>query len=314
MKFISLFLLIFTAFTGYSQDQLFKKDNTKIDVKVLEISPNEIKYKLFTYQDGPTIIISKSDVALIIYQNGTHEAFSTPTPQAQQPVIIYRENITLRREAQYRNMDSIRTVRYNELTSTKNLVSFNMLEPLNGSIGISYLREFAHGLFHVYVPVSVGVANPYFNQVGSNIFGINNGNYYVSNFTFKRKTIESGIGLHVQTSGKRAVTYFVGPYAGIAQFTGSYDAGYNNYNGNYQGPAVPYNFIMNRYTIMIDNGLLIRVHKNLNLLFLAGIGYHSDTYITNDPKTTNNYGHNYSNTSVFPINSFKLGMSIGYRF
>ncbi len=321
MKFVALFALIFIAFAGISQDQLFKKDNAKLEVKVLEINPNEIKYKLFTYQDGPTIIILKSDVAMIIYQNGTHEVFNTPAPQIQQPVIIYREDLGLRRETLRHTMDSVKRARFNELIVTKNLISFNLLEPFNGSIGVSYLREFAHNLFHVYVPVSVGVATPYFNQTQNTIFGgYSDYNGNVSEYVYSKKTIEAGLGLHFQTSGKRAVTHFIGPYIGMAQFTGSYNSNYydpnNNNGGSYQPPVkTPHDFVMNRYTIMIDNGILIRAHKNLNMMLLAGIGYHSDTYTSNDPKNFNTgNGYNYSNTSNFPINSFKLGMSIGYRF
>ncbi len=90
MRYIVLFLAFFSAVGAFAQDQLFKKDNSKTDVKILEVTPNEIKYKLFTYQDGPTITVLKSEVALIIYQNGTHETFNTPPPAAQsQPVLIY---------------------------------------------------------------------------------------------------------------------------------------------------------------------------------------------------------------------------------
>ena len=62
--------MLFIGGNLFSQDQLFKKDNTKVDVKILEINPTEIKYKLFNDEDGPTIRVLKSDVALIIYKNG----------------------------------------------------------------------------------------------------------------------------------------------------------------------------------------------------------------------------------------------------
>ena len=318
MKTLALCLLVFSAFCSYSQDQLFKKDNTKIEVKILEINPTEIKYKLFTYQDGPTIIIAKSDVALIIYQNGSHEAFSSPAPAQQvQPMIVYAEDINRRRSVQRQNMDSIKEARFKELTLTKNLISLNMMEPLNGNIGISYLREFANGLFHVYVPVSVGVSEPMFNQPGNTIFG-SYGNYsYISEYKYDRKTFETGIGFHIQTSGKRAVTHFIGPYFGIGQFTGSFKSYLYDPNGyGYQQTSSTNYFTMNRYTFMLDNGVLFRIHKNFNMMLLAGIGYHSDDYITNNPKNytyNNNYYFN-SNFSNFPINSLKLGFSLGYRF
>lgn len=318
MKTLALFLLIFSAFCSYSQDQLFKRDNTKLEVKILEINPTEIKYKLFTYQDGPTIIIAKSEVALIIYQNGTHETFNVTAPAQQaQPMIIYAEDITKRRMARRQNADSLKEARFKELILTKNLISLNMMEPLNGSIGISYLREFANGLFHVYVPVSVGVSEPMFNQPGNTIFGSYSNYSNVSEYKYDRKTFETGIGFHIHTSGKRAVTHFIGPYFGIGQFNGSYKAYlYDPNNYGYQQPSTINYFTMNRYTFMLDNGVLFRIHKNFNIMLVAGIGYHSDDYISNNPKNYSySNGYYYSSTFTdFPINSIKLGFSLGYRF
>lgn len=318
MRYIVFFLAFFGAASAFSQDQLFKKDNSKTAVKVLEITPTEIKYKLFTYQDGPTITVLKSDVALIIYQNGTHETFNVPATQTQ-PVIVYRDELSRSRAMQRRHDDSLKRVNYRNATSTKNLVSLSLLEPLNGSFGVSYLREFADGLFHVYVPVSVGFSQPYFNQLNNTVFGSPFNSYNgVDNFRFKRKTFEGGVGCHIHTSGKRIVTHFIGPYIGISQFTGGYDA-YTYYPNpyGYGQPSqtfVPRNFVMNRYTFMLDNGFLFRLHKNFNMLLLAGFGYHTDDYLAGNPKgyTYNGYRNYYSND--FPINSFKLNLSVGYRF
>ncbi len=76
MKYLSILCALFIGGNLISQDQLFKKDNTKIEVKILEINPTEIKYKLFNYEDGPIITVLKSDVALIIYKNGMHEVIT----------------------------------------------------------------------------------------------------------------------------------------------------------------------------------------------------------------------------------------------
>ncbi|NTW34093.1 MAG: DUF4190 domain-containing protein [Bacteroidetes bacterium] len=51
--------------------------NTRVEIlaKVLEITPDEIKYKRCNNLNGPTIIIKKSDVFIIKYPNGTIEYF-----------------------------------------------------------------------------------------------------------------------------------------------------------------------------------------------------------------------------------------------
>ena len=44
-----------------------------MQVKIVEVSKTEIKYKKFNYQDGPTFVIPKTDVLLIRYENGENE-------------------------------------------------------------------------------------------------------------------------------------------------------------------------------------------------------------------------------------------------
>jgi hypothetical protein len=317
MKHIVLSLAFFTTICAFAQDQLFKKDNSKTAVKVLEVTPGEVKYKLFTYQDGPTITVPKSEVALIIYQDGTHETFPAPALQPQQPVLVYKDELTRNRSAKKRYADSLKLVKYREVTSTKNLISLNLLDLANGSVGISYLREFANGKFHVYAPLSVGVSEPYFNQPDHTVFGSVYNENGVRDFKFNRKTIEAGLGIHLHSSPKKSVTHVIGPYIGISQYTGSYE-----YSTEGPGRITVFksnSFVMNRYTFMLDNGILFRVHKNFNMLLLAGLGYRSDDFVANHPK---NYMYSTGSSGdifdvlirKFPINSVKLNLSLGYRF
>lgn len=318
----NLLTLIFIALVGcsFAQDQLFKKDNTKIEVKILEINQNEIKYKLFTYQDGPTISILKKDVALIIYQNGVHEVLNAPTeaavPVNATPMIVYNSTPSTRI-----NRDSIEKAAFDDLVSNKNLVSLNIMDPLNGSFSLNYIREFANNYLHVYVPVSVGFSAPYFSQAVNTLFSGNNYNSYynnynylmVSDFRYTNKTYEAGLGLHFQSSGKHAVTHFVGPYVGTSQFTGTYSITESIYDPNYGYYATQTrssSFTLKRVNVMLDNGVLFRVTKSFNIMLLASFGYHIDTFSAVDDLTK---AYNY-NKNQFPINAFKFGLSFGYRF
>ena len=322
MKKFLFYAFISFSTIGYAQDQLLKKDNSKIEVKILEINQKEIKYKLFTYQDGPTIIIAKKEVALIIYQNGLHEIINA-TPEiavAEQPVVVYNNSYSYRPTVRV-NQDSIDKTIFKELVSTKNLISFNAIEPMNGSFGVNYIREFAHNYLHVYVPVSVGFTNPYFTQLTNGMFNTNNNNYNyynygnyttVTNYKFTNKTYEAGLGIHFQTSGKHVVTHFVGPYFGIAEFKGSYDETTTTYDAlnNFTSTTnLSQQFTMERVYVMLDNGILIRATKNFNIMMMAGLGYRTDTYKGNDPTKSYNFGK-----SQLPINAFKFGLSFGYRF
>lgn len=314
--FLALFFL--STFMGLAQDQLFKKDNTKFEVKVLEINETEVKYKLFNYQDGPTIIINKKDVALIIYQNGNHEVFSTPqTTETKTVAIIQTTPTSVNTEAAKTN-----TLNTEALLTTKNLISFNLLEPMNGTFSISYLRELLNNYVNVYLPVSAGFSTPFLNQSMESSFNPHYYNYdNISNFTFSRKVGEIGLGIHFQTSGKKQVTHFVGPYFSFAQYSGTFDEYfyYNDpYTGYYSNQTIQHAFVMNRYYFMINNGVLFRITKHFNMTMMAALGYSNNEFIANDPRSFRTYynypGYYPTRNSIFPINAFKFNLSMGYRF
>lgn len=79
MNYSFSYLILFLFFTAnlFCQDVLVKNDSSKIEVKLLEVRPSEIKYKLFNYQDGPDIIIRRSEIAYVIYSNSVKEVFKT---------------------------------------------------------------------------------------------------------------------------------------------------------------------------------------------------------------------------------------------
>ena len=308
MKYNICILLLMSVYLGISQDQLFKKDNAKLEVKILEINQTEIKYKMFNYLDGPTIIISKSEVALIIYQNGTHEAIITKP----EPNIIY-ENQNPNSTQTKLDKDKLKLEEFINLTSTKNLVSVNVMDPLNGTFSLSYLREFANNNANLYIPVSVGFTEPFMNQSSVNTFYSPN-RYNISDYKFSRKTFEIGLGIHFQTSGKRAVTHFIGPYIAIAQFTGTYNEITSNNNTSYTYLVTEHTFVLNRTFLMLNNGILFRVTKNFNIMINAAFGIKKNIYVSNNPEKYYNSSNSYIYPSTFPISAFKLGLSFGYRF
>lgn len=60
----------------FGQDLIITNSKEELKTKVIEIDELFVKYKKFDFQDGPTYSIKKSDVFLIIYSNGTREAFN----------------------------------------------------------------------------------------------------------------------------------------------------------------------------------------------------------------------------------------------
>ena len=61
--------------SAYAQDIIKTKAGKDIAAKVLEISDEEVTYKMFDNQEGPTIRISADKLNKIIFENGSEYAF-----------------------------------------------------------------------------------------------------------------------------------------------------------------------------------------------------------------------------------------------
>ena len=76
MKTIKILIIALLFGTHlFSQDTLYTTEGKMIAGKVLEVTPDEIKYKQASNLDGPTYVINKSDVVLIEYKNGVKDIF-----------------------------------------------------------------------------------------------------------------------------------------------------------------------------------------------------------------------------------------------
>ncbi|SEI42359.1 hypothetical protein SAMN04487995_0599 [Dyadobacter koreensis] len=78
MKKLSLLTfvgLIFSQVALHAQDMINQKDGVQIKAKVLEVTVDEVKYKKFDFQDGPTYSKKKAELSGITYSNGEEEIF-----------------------------------------------------------------------------------------------------------------------------------------------------------------------------------------------------------------------------------------------
>ena len=73
---IILTMLSLAALNVAAQDVVVKKDGSTILAKVLEVNRDNIKYKKFSNQNGPTYTINLSDVMSVNYENGEKEDFN----------------------------------------------------------------------------------------------------------------------------------------------------------------------------------------------------------------------------------------------
>ncbi|KAA9339318.1 PQQ-binding-like beta-propeller repeat protein [Hymenobacter busanensis] len=65
-----------------AQDVIIKNDKSELSTKVVEITDEHIKYRLFDFQDGPIYNIRKAEVWMIIYEKGRREKFNVSEPAA----------------------------------------------------------------------------------------------------------------------------------------------------------------------------------------------------------------------------------------
>jgi tetratricopeptide (TPR) repeat protein len=72
------FVLMGFPSESLAQDKIYKTDRTIVLSKVLKISDSEIEYKKFSNLNGPSYMLSKSEVTTIQYENGEIESFSQP--------------------------------------------------------------------------------------------------------------------------------------------------------------------------------------------------------------------------------------------
>lgn len=313
-RFVFILMLLWTT-RSIAQDQLFKKDNSKLEVKVLEVTPNEVKYKLKSNPDGPLYVVNKSEVALLIYANGEHETFPENKPKTEiiyTPVSPFARMDSLRAQRKRENLEQFKNV-----TKNKNVVFLNSLALLNGTASFSYLREFANGLFSIHVPISASFAEPNLQ----NSLGFTSNYYYsnVYNYRITHKAFDAGLGIYFHTSGKHAVTHFIGPLIRFAQYNGTFSAA--NYTNDPWGNPQPtftddkHAFVLNESYAMINNGILFRITPTFNMMLHAAIGTTIDHhFIANDPKNFYSpyYNTYYNNNSGAPV--FNLGLNVGYRF
>ncbi len=76
-KYYLLVLAVFLYGTTLGQDKVYKKGGEIIDAKVIELGTDEVKYKLFNDQNGPTYSLDKDRIIKIVYENGRIESYQS---------------------------------------------------------------------------------------------------------------------------------------------------------------------------------------------------------------------------------------------
>ena len=79
------FLSLLMGVPSFAQDIIRTKTGKDISAKVLEINDDEVSYKMFDNQEGPTIRIGTDKLYKIIFENGSEYAFVEEKPSHNLP-------------------------------------------------------------------------------------------------------------------------------------------------------------------------------------------------------------------------------------
>lgn len=86
-RLVLIIALICIAGITKAQDVIVKKDKTEIQALVIRVDDENIEYKKWNNQSGPTFVISVNKVALIQYRNGDIDRFDDIPSITQQTTV-----------------------------------------------------------------------------------------------------------------------------------------------------------------------------------------------------------------------------------
>lgn len=72
--YLLLFFISITAATN-AQDKIYKKGGEIVEVRIIEVGTDEIKYRVFNDQSGPMYSLDKDRIIKVIYENGRVETY-----------------------------------------------------------------------------------------------------------------------------------------------------------------------------------------------------------------------------------------------
>lgn len=80
-RFSSILVLLCIAVSLFATDIIILKNSTRIDAVIQEVSQSEVKYKKASSPNGPSFILSTSEIVSIVYDNGEVQTFDNNSQQ-----------------------------------------------------------------------------------------------------------------------------------------------------------------------------------------------------------------------------------------
>ena len=120
-KIITLLVFIVCVAMLSAQDIIITKDSKRIEAKIIEVTPTTVKYKKWSYQDGPDILEAKSNIAAIMWGNGEVEAFSVEEV-VEKPKVEEKQEVVVEEELKKEKGENVATTKEVKVTTDKNTV------------------------------------------------------------------------------------------------------------------------------------------------------------------------------------------------
>lgn len=179
MKTILTSLLLLALSTGMkAQDTIFRKDGVKVIAKVLEVGPEEVRYKNAANPDGPLYVVRLYEIDRIAYPGGTEDVFGKKK----------RSNYA----------DPSVPVR-------KNTITMNAFDLMFGIVTLDYERNLNNKNLSLDISASSGVNS--WNKDSRAYTNTDNIVYYSSN-----KPFSSALSLNIFSNGQdKPYNFFLGP-------------------------------------------------------------------------------------------------------
>jgi len=282
---ICILIFLILGYISYAQDILYLSNGDKLSAKITEINPTEVKYKDFTNLDGPTYVISKSELVLIQYSNGASQVLNS-NPR---PIEPKKENpVTTNAKAP----DTKKATLPNLYYMNSNLLSINALALANGDVTLIYDREFFNS------KMSVSILGGY--NFNSRMGALNS--FIADAKDNAKKNYDAGLGINHMPRNTKRVQYFVGLLGKYMSY--NYKAIIDTTNNQKKyADASAY-----QLAIMLTNGWVYRISPFFNFKIFGSIGVPINSTIL---QSRNSLGNviDYSN---YP--KIYLGYCFGYRF
>lgn len=287
-RIIVLFIVAFLFEFVKGQDILYLNNGSKVEAVIKEVNTREIKYKSFNNQDGPTYVISKNEVLLIEYKNGTFDIITKNPARVIPPQL----------EPTIPSKKEIRRDPYELYYLNKNCVYFNGLALMNSDISFMLEREFYKSRFSA---VFFGAYN--FNLL------TNFTNRYIQALNYSKKNYDLGWGINYFTQTKRRSQYFTGIWFK-----------YMNYNyvretvtkdtilGNPAVVVTQENVNSYQFATLFMNGIQMRITPSFTYRMFFGLGF------TNRNRDVSIAVKEDLNQKARSFVKAYLGICVGYRF